>query len=232
MAKLKFGVLVFPGTNCDRDTHWVAQNVMEQEARYIWHTDSDISDIDVILVPGGFSYGDYLRAGAISKFSPVIKAVVKHAEAGKAVLGICNGWQVLAETGLVRGAFLNNAHPHFLCQHQTIKVANADSLFTSQYDKGDVLRIPIAHAEGNYFLNDEDKKYTLDNELIAFQYCDEKGTVSDDTNPNGSTLNIAGVFNLKKNVLGMMPHPERASEADLGSDDGRKIFQSIIERLV
>ncbi len=231
MANIKFGILVFPGTNCDRDSFWVAEQVVKQDARYIWHTDSDISDCDVIVVPGGFSYGDYLRAGAIARFSPVLKAVKKHASQGRPVLGICNGWQVLAETGLIRGAFLRNKSVHFKCQHQTIKSVDNSTMFTSQYQLDEVLHIPIAHAEGNFFLNEDDKKYTLDNDLIAFQYCDEQGIVSDATNPNGSTLNIAGVFNQEKNVLGMMPHPERASEKDLGSEDGKRVFLSLIERL-
>lgn len=231
MSKIRFGIVVFPGTNCDRDSHWVAEQVVQQEARFIWHTDSDISDCDVIVVPGGFSYGDYLRAGAIARFSPVLQAVRSHAAQGRPVLGICNGWQVLAETGLIRGAFLRNKNVHFLCQPQTIRTVHTASMFTSLYQPAEVLRIPIAHAEGNFFLNSDDLKYTLDNELIAFQYCDSQGEVSDSTNPNGSTLSIAGVFNQQKNVLGMMPHPERASEKDLGSDDGRRVFLSLVEHL-
>lgn len=231
MAKLKFGVVVFPGTNCDQDSHWVASEIMEQDARYIWHTESDISDIDVVFIPGGFSYGDYLRAGAIAKLSPVLKSVVKHAEKGKYVLGVCNGFQVLAETGLIRGAFLNNKHPHFLCKHQTLRVSNNRSPFTSTYSKGQVLKIPIAHAEGNYYLNNDDLKYTLDNNLIAFQYCDSEGKLSEAANPNGSTQHIAGVLNKQGNVLGMMPHPERASEKELGSEDGRGVFESLIKQM-
>ncbi len=231
MKRIKFGVVVFPGTNCDRDTAWVTKEVLSQDTRMIWHTESDIDDIDVIIIPGGFSYGDYLRAGAIAGISPVLKAVKQHAAKGKHVLGICNGWQVLTETGLVRGAFLRNKNPHFLCQHQSVRVVNNNTAFTSLYNKDEILTVPIAHAEGNFYLTDDGLKAALDKSLIAFQYSDNTGTVNDDTNPNGSTANIAGIFNDDKNVLGMMPHPERASEKELGSEDGKKVFESLIQWL-
>lgn len=228
---IKFGVVVFPGTNCDKDSHWVASEVAEQNSRYIWHTDSDISDIDVVIIPGGFSYGDYLRAGAIARFSPVLKSVVEHAKKGKHVLGVCNGFQVLAETGLILGGFLRNKNPHFLCRHQHLKVENTDSVFTGCYQADEVVSIPIAHGEGNYYLSDNDLKYSEDHNLIAFRYCDSNGNMSEETNPNGSTAHIAGVFNDAKNVLGMMPHPERASEPEMGSIDGKLIFDSLISQL-
>lgn len=228
MANIKFGVLVFPGTNCDKDSLWAANNIVKQDARYIWHTEANIDDIDVVIIPGGFSYGDYLRAGAIARFSPVLKSVVEHANKGKLVLGICNGFQVLTESGLLKGAFLNNKDPHFLCKHQTLKVTNNNTPFSNKYTEGQLLKIPIAHAEGNYFVDGDDLKYTLDNDLIVFQYSDSDGNINTDTNPNGSTHNIAGVTNKNKNVLGMMPHPERAIEKLLGSDDGRGVFESII----
>ncbi|OHD54440.1 MAG: phosphoribosylformylglycinamidine synthase I [Spirochaetes bacterium GWF1_51_8] len=224
-----FGVIVFPGTNCDRDAYWVIEEVIGKKVRYVWHTESDIDDIDVVIIPGGFSYGDHLRAGAIARFSPVMKSVVKHAGKSKPVLGICNGFQVLAECGLIRGAFLRNKIVHFLCRHQHLKVKSSDSLFTKKYTSGQVLKLPIAHAEGNFFLADDDRKFALDHGLIAFQYCDTDGKVDDSTNPNGAILGIAGIFNDKKNVLGMMPHPERASEPEMGSTDGRAIFESIVE---
>lgn len=232
MAKIKFGVITFPGTNCDRDSYHAAAEVAGADARMIWHTESDLSDIDVVFIPGGFSYGDYLRAGAVARFSPVLKAVIDHAEKGKAVLGVCNGFQVLAECGLVPGAFLRNKIPHFLCRHQTLRVENDTDLFTSKYQKGDLIRIPIAHAEGNFYLPEEDFQKAEANGQIAFRYSDEQGNVNDESNPNGSTSSIAGIYNEKKNVLGMMPHPERASEAELGSADGLLLFESVIEGLM
>ncbi len=231
MSKLNFGVVVFPGTNCDKDSLWVASNVAGANARYVWHTESDISDIDVIIIPGGFSYGDYLRAGAIARFSPVLNSVISHANKGKFVLGICNGFQVLAECALIKGAFLRNKIPHFLCRHQHIKVVNNSTPYTKKYPEGGVISIPIAHAEGNYYLDGDDLKYTLDNDLIVFKYCDKDGNITDRANPNGSVENIAGVTNRARNVLGMMPHPERASETELGSSDGRNLFLSIIEEI-
>lgn len=231
MAKIRFGVIVFPGTNCDRDTFWVCNSVARQDARYIWHTEGDLGDTDVAVIAGGFSYGDYLRSGAIARYSPVMKAVVRHAQAGRPVLGICNGFQVLAEAGLVRGAFLLNKTTHFICKHQHIRAQNVSTIFTSKYAKDQVLKLPIAHGEGNFFLKDDDLKYALDHDLVAFRYCGADGTVSDDTNPNGSVYSIAGIFGDKLNVLGMMPHPERSSETDIGSADGLGIFESLAEKV-
>lgn len=231
MGKIQFGVIVFPGTNCDKDSLWVVDQVMKQSGRYIWHTDPDLGNTDVVIIPGGFSYGDYLRSGAIARFSPVLRSIVEHAKKGKHVLGICNGFQILAEAGLVRGAFLRNKGVHFLCRKQYLKTVRTDSPFTNCYKKGEVSQIPIAHGEGNYYLNKEDLKYTLDNGLVAFQYCDADGKVNETTNPNGSTYGIAGVFNKEKNVLGMMPHPERSSENETGSVGGKKVFESIVKWL-
>ena len=229
---MKFGITVFPGTNCDRDTYWVISSVLKQEARYIWHTESNVDDLDVIVIPGGFSYGDYLRAGAIAKISPVISAIIRHAKSGKLVLGICNGFQVLTECGLIPGAFLINNVTHFVCRHQHLKVANHRTAFTSGYSPEQVVRIPIAHGEGNYYAEGDDLKMIRDNDLIAFQYCDANGVVSDDTNPNGAILGIAGVTNKAGNVLGMMPHPERSSEKEMGSTDGKVLFESILNRVI
>lgn len=231
MSQIKFGVLVFPGTNCDKDTYWACGSVAGQNVRYVWHTESDLSDIDTVVIAGGFSYGDYLRSGAIARYSPVMKAVVKFAASGKPVIGICNGFQILAEAGLVRGAFLLNKTTHFICKHQHIKTVNNRSLFTSKYSQDQVLKLTIAHGEGNFFLKDDDLKFAQDNDLVTFRYCDAEGTISDDANPNGSVYSIAGILGDNKNVLGMMPHPERASELDIGSADGKLIFQSIAEKV-
>jgi phosphoribosylformylglycinamidine synthase subunit PurQ / glutaminase len=231
MAKLNFGVIVFPGINCDQDTYWVVDKVINQNVKYIWHTESNLDDIDVVIIPGGFSYGDYLRSGAIARISPVLRSITAHAEKGKTVLGICNGFQVLTEAGLVKGAFLRNKGVHFLCRKQHLKVTTTESPFTNRYKKGEVIQVPIAHGEGNYFLSRDDLKYTLDNNLVSFQYCDGNGHIGDETNPNGSIHSIAGVFNKAGNVMGMMPHPERSSEMEMGSVDGRKVFESITEWL-
>jgi phosphoribosylformylglycinamidine synthase len=223
-----FGVVVFPGTNCDRDTFWVLDQVCHAGVRYVWHTETDLSDIDVVVLAGGFSYGDYLRSGAIAHYSPVMKAVKDHADRGKLVLGICNGFQILAESHLIKGAFLHNKTQHFLCQKQYLKVKTVNSPFTALYKKNEVIQIPIAHGEGNFFLSERDRDIALEKDLIVFQYCDEKGVVSEETNPNGSVLNIAGILNEKRNVLGMMPHPERSSEMEMGSTDGKRLFESVI----
>ncbi|MCX7883100.1 MAG: phosphoribosylformylglycinamidine synthase subunit PurQ [Brevinematales bacterium] len=229
MRPVRFGVVVFPGTNCDRDTYWVLETVCKSEVRYIWHTETDISDRDVIILAGGFSYGDYLRSGAIAHYSPVMKAIKEHADKGKLVLGICNGFQILVESHLLKGAFLHNKTQHFLCQKQYLKVANTDSPFTHIYSRDEVIQIPIAHGEGNYFLPQADLEEALSYDLIAFRYCDKQGRVNEEANPNGSTESIAGILNRNKNVLGMMPHPERSSEEEMGSVDGKRIFEGIIQ---
>jgi len=228
---MKFGVVVFPGSNCDYDTYHVLNNVMGVPTDFIWHKDTLLSDYDLIVLPGGFSYGDYLRSGAIARFSPVMNAVKEYSEKGGLVLGICNGFQVLLESGLLKGAMLRNKNLHFICKHVYIKVKNTNTPFTNALKEGQVLRIPIAHADGNYFASDKDLKGIKDNNQIVFQYSDKNGDINDNVNPNGSLLNIAGMVNEKGNVLGMMPHPERASEKILGSTDGRYIFESIINYL-
>lgn len=232
MSKLKFGIVVFPGSNCDHDTEYVCNSFPGAEARLIWHQDHDLQDADVIILPGGFSYGDYLRSGAIAKFSPVMNDVVRFANAGNPVLGICNGFQVLLETGLLDGAMMHNNNQKFICKFVSLKVTSNKTLFTSGYKQNDVVRIPIAHGEGNYYASAETLQRLQDNDQIVFQYCNRDGNVTEAANPNGSLLNIAGITNARRNVLGMMPHPERACDPVLGSTDGQKLFESIIHNLV
>jgi phosphoribosylformylglycinamidine synthase subunit PurQ / glutaminase len=227
--KRRVGVVVFPGVNCDMDTYYVIKDVLKGDVRYVWHAETDLSDLSCIVLPGGFSYGDYLRAGGLAKFSPVMREIKKMAEKGYPVIGICNGFQILVEAGLLPGAFLKNKTLTFICKMQYIKVVNNTSIFTKGYKKGEVLRIPIAHGEGNYYLDEDTLKEVLDNDQIAFQYCSEDGTVSEEFNPNGSTYHIAGILNKNKNVLGMMPHPERASEMILDSVDGSKILKALVD---
>ena len=228
---MKFGVVVFPGSNCDHDTYYVLKKVLNQKTIYLWHKEHDIKGVDCIVLPGGFSYGDYLRSGAIAKFSPLMQEVKSFARSGGFVLGICNGFQVLLELGLLPGAMLRNKNLKFLCQHVHIRAEKQDSPFTKKTSPGQVLRIPIAHFEGNYYAD----KQTIDtlntNKQIIFRYSEPDGQITNRANVNGSLENIAGLSNEKGNVLGMMPHPERASEALLGSEDGRIIFESIIEHL-
>ncbi|MGB9773743.1 MAG: phosphoribosylformylglycinamidine synthase subunit PurQ [Bacteroidota bacterium] len=228
MSKPAFGVVVFPGSNCDHDAYYVLRHVFEKNVRYVWHKETDISDIDVIILPGGFSYGDYLRSGAIARFSPVMREVVHHAQKGKLVLGICNGFQILLEANLLPGAMLRNASMRFICKSVAIRVDNAKTPFTSMCQEGDVLEIPIAHGDGNYYADSDTLQQLLDDNQIVFRYSTKNGDVIDEANPNGSCLNIAGITNKTRNVLGMMPHPERASDSLLGYEDGKKIFESII----
>lgn len=217
---MRFGVVVFPGSNCDRDCYHVLNNVIEQHVEYIWHTDTNIKRFDCIVLPGGFSYGDYLRCGAVAKCSSVIEAIREHVEEDKLVIGICNGFQVLTETGLLPGALIMNKIPKFICKPVELVITNANTPFTTEYQVGDIARIPIAHMEGCYYIDREKLKKLKDRGQIVFQYMD---------NPNGSVENIAGITNKKGNVLGMMPHPERASESILDSTDGKKIFISIVK---
>lgn len=224
---MKFGVIVFPGSNCDHDAYHVVSKHIGQPVDFVWHKETDLSGYDAILIPGGFSYGDYLRAGALASFSPVMKAVKDFAANGGFVFGICNGFQILCETGLLPGALMRNENLHFVCRHVNIRTENISTPYTSELERGRVLSIPIAHAEGNYVC-DEDTMNTLEeNGQIVFRYCDENGGLSTDANPNGALSNIAGICNLDRNVLGMMPHPERACEELLGSNDGRDIFRSL-----
>ncbi|MCL0052034.1 phosphoribosylformylglycinamidine synthase subunit PurQ [Peptococcaceae bacterium] len=228
---MKFGVVVFPGSNCDADCMHVVKDVLGQPAEYIWHKSGSVDGFDVIILPGGFSYGDYLRSGAIARFSPVMNAVYEFAKAGGLVLGICNGFQILLEARLLPGAMRKNKSLKFCCKDVYLKVENVNTPFTLKYEEGQVIRIPIAHGEGNYYCS-EDTLYELKaNNQIAFKYCDESGEVTDEANPNGSVANIAGICNKNGNVLGMMPHPERCAEKILGCEDGRLLFESIVLHL-
>lgn len=230
--KLKFGVIVFPGSNCDHDAHYVAETVLGQDAQLIWHKESSLGDVDVVILPGGFSYGDYLRCGAVARFSPIMKDVVRFANNGGVVMGICNGFQILTEAGLLPGVLLRNDSLKFACQYVHLRVENSDTRFTSQCTKGEILEIPIAHGDGNYFTDDDTLKRLEDNNQIVFRYCDPDGSMTERANPNGSLANIGGIINEQGNVLGMMPHPERASDPSLRHTDGRKIFDSLLESFV
>ena len=225
---MKFGVVVFPGSNCDHDTHNVLGEVMGWETVLLWHQSTDLQNVDVVVVPGGFSYGDYLRSGAIAKFSPIMDSIHRHADQGKLVLGICNGFQILQEARLLPGVMLPNAGLKFICRYVHLRTETSETPFTSACRKGQVLNLPIAHHDGNFFISEEELAQLEANRQIVFRYSDPAGDVTPQANPNGSVGNIAGVCNLRGNVLGLMPHPERASESLLGSEDGRLIFQSLI----
>ncbi|MBK8304595.1 MAG: phosphoribosylformylglycinamidine synthase subunit PurQ [Pyrinomonadaceae bacterium] len=224
---MKFGVVVFPGSNCDHDAYHVVSKHVGQPVDFIWHKETDLSGFDAIIIPGGFSYGDYLRAGALARFSPVMESVKRFAADGGFVFGICNGFQILCESGLLPGALRRNAGLHFICKHVNLKVENSNMPFTTEVESNKVLSIPIAHAEGNFTCDDETYNSLEENGQIVFRYCDENGEVNDESNPNGARSNIAGISNQNRNVLGMMPHPERACEELLGSNDGRDIFRSL-----
>jgi phosphoribosylformylglycinamidine synthase subunit PurQ / glutaminase len=228
---MRFGVIVFPGSNCDHDAYHVLKNVMGQETSFLWHQDTDLRGMDAVIVPGGFSYGDYLRCGAIAKFSPIMESLRRHADEGKTVLGICNGFQILQEAGMLPGVMLRNAGLKFVCRHVYLRVENVRTPFTGACDPGQILKIPIAHNDGNFFLPPHQLAELRENEQIVFRYCDAQGNITSEANPNGSADNIAGVRNREGNVLGLMPHPERASEAVLASEDGRLIFKSIIDHM-
>ena len=225
---MKFGVVVFPGSNCDRDVATVTEGLLKQPTRMVWHEESDISDLDVVVVPGGFSYGDYLRCGAIARFSPVMQATIKHAEQGKLVLGICNGFQVLTEAGLLPGALVRNRDLHFVCDRVPIKVERNNLPWTQGYQAGEVITLPIAHGEGSYYAEPETLAELEANNQVLFRYCSTNGTMDTAGNPNGSLNNIAGICNRRGNVVGMMPHPERAAEPILGGTDGLKLFEGIL----
>ncbi len=228
---MRFAVLQFPGSNCDQDCVHVLGNVLGQDADYLWHKEESIGDADAVVVPGGFSYGDYLRTGSIAQFSPVMNAVKAFANAGGLVIGICNGFQILCETGLLPGALVRNRSLQFRCEHIYLKVPTTDSPFTSEVPEGKLLRVPIAHGEGCYFADDEALAKLRADDQILFQYATETGDLTDEANPNGSLLNIAGICNKGRNVCGMMPHPERASENVLGAADGRRVFESMLRHL-
>jgi phosphoribosylformylglycinamidine synthase subunit PurQ / glutaminase len=228
---MKFGVLVFPGSNCDHDAYNVIAEVAHQPVTFLWHDAEDLQGVDAVLVPGGFAYGDYLRTGAIARFSPVMQAVKGFAESGGLVLGICNGFQILTEAGLLPGALMRNAGLKYICKQVHLRVETADSQFTNQLRVGEVLQIPIGHMEGNYYCDPETLLELEAEDRIAFRYATPDGAVTAAANPNGSLGNIAGILNAGRNVLGMMPHPDRSSESLLGSADGLKIFASMIGAL-
>ena len=224
---MKFGVVVFPGSNCDHDAYHVLSKHVGQPVDFVWHEQTDLSGFDALILPGGFSYGDYLRAGALAQFSPVMRSIKEFAASGKYVFGICNGFQILCESGLLPGALIRNRSLHFVCKHVNLKLENPNTPFTSEVEPDKILSIPIAHAEGNYTCDDETYHELEENGQIVFRYCDKNGEATDEANPNGARSNIAGICNLDRNVLGMMPHPERACEELLGSNDGRDIFRSL-----
>jgi phosphoribosylformylglycinamidine synthase len=225
---MKFGVIVFPGSNCDRDVEMVTQGILNQPTRFVWHQDTDIDDLDVIVIPGGFSYGDYLRCGAIARFSNVMQSVIKHASQGKYVLGICNGFQVLTEAGLLPGALIRNRDLHFICDRVPLRVEQNQSVWTKNYHSQQILTLPIAHGEGRYYADDETLKNLEDNQQILFRYVTSQGEITEEANPNGSLHNIAGISNKQGNVLGMMPHPERAADQALKEIDGLALFQGLL----
>jgi phosphoribosylformylglycinamidine synthase len=228
---MKFGVVVFPGSNCDHDAHYAAEHVLGQQAEFIWHKETSLKGADVVILPGGFAHGDYLRTGAIARFSPIMAEVQKFAAAGGPVLGICNGFQILLEAGLIPGAMLRNRSVKFVCAHVNIRVEQTDTPFTSAARKGQVLRIPIAHGEGNYFAAPDVLAKLEANRQVIFRYTTPEGEVTDASNPNGAIHNIAGLCNEARNVVGLMPHPERACESSLGSADGLVILDSVVQSI-
>jgi phosphoribosylformylglycinamidine synthase len=224
----KIGIVIFPGSNCDQDMIYVLKNIMGQEVVELWHKDTDLKGCNVIILPGGFSYGDYLRSGAIARFSPIMEKIIEFANKGGYVMGICNGFQILCEAGLLPGALLHNTERKFICKNVFIKAQNNSTLITKQIPSDKVLKIPIAHGEGKYYADDATLKKLNSNNQVLFRYCDNEGAISAEANPNGAIENIAGVCNEEKNVFGMMPHPERASDDYLSNVDGRLIFESLL----
>ena len=231
MNKPKFGVVVFPGSNCDHDTYYVLRKIIDVDVVFLWHKQTSLDGCDVLILPGGFSYGDYLRTGAISRFSPIMNEVIKFANKGGYVLGICNGFQILLEAGLLPGIMIRNESLNFVCKDIYLKVENKNTNYTRAINGNKVLKIPIAHGEGNYFTDEKTLKQLEDNQQIVFRYCLNNGSVTADANPNGSINNIAGIMNKKGNVLGMMPHPERCSDPVLGKTDGSLIFNSLVNNI-
>jgi len=228
---MKFGVVIFPGSNCDHDMIYTFRDILKQEVVELWHKDHDLKNVDGILLPGGFSYGDYLRCGALAKFSPLMNEVMEFADKGKFVMGVCNGFQILCESGLLPGALLPNNNQKFICKNVYLLPDSKTSFATHFLDKSQPLKIPIAHADGRYYADTETLVSLQQNDQVLFRYCDEIGNVSEQMNPNGSINNIAGICNNKKNVYGMMPHPERATDKALGNTDGLLVFQSILKML-
>lgn len=225
---MKFGVITFPGSNCDQDMIYVLESIMGYQVERLWHKDSDLKGAEFIVLPGGFSYGDYLRSGAIANYSPIMKEVIKHANNGGYVLGICNGFQILCESKLLPGTLLHNDNQKFICKNIFLKADNNASIINRGIGKDEVIKIPIAHAEGRYYATEELLKSINENQQVIYRYCDENGNVNAESNPNGAVENIAGVCNLTKNVFGMMPHPERAADIELGNTDGLRIFESML----
>ncbi len=228
---MKFAIIVFPGSNCDHDAYHAAKHVLGHDAEFVWHKETELKGADVVVLPGGFSHGDYLRTGAIARFSPVMAAVRDFAQSGRPVLGICNGFQILCEAGLLPGAMLRNRDLKFHCEHIFVRVEQTDTLFTTRAAKGQVLRIPIAHGEGNYYAAPEVVGRLEAAGQIVFRYCDARGQVTEAANPNGAVNGIAGICNEQRNVVGLMPHPERACEPALGSVDGLVLFESVVTQL-
>lgn len=229
---MRFGVVVFPGSNCDHDCYHAAKHVIGCDAEFIWHKESfDLSRFDCIIIPGGFSYGDYLRPGAIATHSPVMQKIIDYADSGGLLIGICNGFQVLTEVGLLPGVLMRNRTLRFICKDVHLKIENNGTPFTSEYSKGEVVSIPIAHHDGNYYCDMETLKRLKEKNQIVFRYSTPDGETSVEANPNGSVMNIAGICNERGNVLGMMPHPERCAESVLGNEDGKRVFESIVKSL-
>ncbi len=228
---MKFGVVIFPGSNCDQDMIYTLRNTMGMEVVELWHKDTDLQGCDMIMLPGGFSYGDYLRSGAIARFSPIMEKVIEFANAGGYLFGVCNGFQILCEAGLLPGALLHNNSHKFICKNVYLRTETNNSLVTRDIEPGTVLKIPIAHGEGRYYADAETLSKLQANDQVLFRYCDETGKVTEDSNPNGSLTNIAGICNEKRNVFGMMPHPERAADANLFNTDGKRLFESILSEV-
>ena len=228
---MKFGVVIFPGSNCDMDMVYVLETIMGQKVVKLWHKDTDLKEVDFIILPGGFSFGDYLRSGAIAKFSPIMKEIIGFANSGGYVIGICNGFQILTESGLLPGALLHNTSHKFICKNVYLKAITKNTLVTNLYGNTPI-KIPIAHGEGKYFADESTLQSIIANDQILFKYCDEKGDVTKDSNPNGSVLNIAGICNKERNIFGMMPHPERAADRELCNQDGRLLFESILNTVL
>ncbi|HMA17505.1 MAG TPA: phosphoribosylformylglycinamidine synthase subunit PurQ [Thermoanaerobaculia bacterium] len=230
--KPKFAIVVFPGSNCDQDCHYVATELLGCDADYVWHHDTDLKGADVVILPGGFAYGDYLRAGALARFSPVMESVIRFAMDGGPVLGICNGFQVLLEAGLLPGAVRVNRGLRYVCKDVLMRVETASTAFTRLYEPGQIVKMPVGHGEGNYTAPPETLTELERNGGVVFRYCDERGRVTDEANPNGATAGIAGIANRAGNVVGLMPHPDRCAESILGNDVGRKMFESAVASLV
>lgn len=229
---MKFGVVIFPGSNCDHDIIYVLKNILKQEVVKLWHKDQDLQQCEFIVLPGGFSYGDYLRSGAIARFSPIMEKVIAYANKGGYLMGICNGFQILCEAGLLPGTLQHNNNQKFICRNIFIKPQTNNTILTSDLRIDEALKIPIAHGEGRYYIDEAGLKKLNDNDQVLFRYCDANGKISGESNPNGSLDDIAGICNIKRNVFGMMPHPERAADSELQNTDGKKLFESVLKNFV